>query len=138
MKLSSLTADKFAVGFSALCAIHCLALPLLLALIPSIAGLPLASESFHIWMVIAVIPTSIYALTLGCKKHQQKSILAYGVIGLGFLIVALTLGETLMGEFGEKFFTVLGALVIAFAHFKNYRLCQEKDNCECPSKKSAE
>lgn len=136
MKFSTLTADKLAVSFSTVCAIHCLATPFLVALLPSLAALPLEAESFHLWMVIAVLPTSVYALTLGCKKHKQRSVLRIGIVGLVFLISALAFGESFLGEWGEKGLTVLGAIIIAFAHFKNFRLCQEKEKCPCPNSKS--
>ena len=62
--------DKFAIGLSMLCAIHCLLLPLLLVALPSISALQIENEAFHFWMLAAVIPTSLYALSMGCKKHQ--------------------------------------------------------------------
>jgi hypothetical protein len=35
-----------------------------------------------------------------------------------------------LGEFGEKGVTVAGASVIAFAHLRNHRLCQQMQ-CAC-------
>ena len=112
-----------------LCMIHCLAFPLLVALLPSIAALPLDKEAFHLWMVIAVIPISLYALTLGCKKHKKKSILSFGLLGLVCLVSAVLLGESRIGEAGEKILTVIGALLIAFSHYKNFHQCQHLKNC---------
>ncbi len=51
--------DKMAISLSLLCAIHCLALPLLIVLLPSITALQLYGEDFHLWMLLAVIPTSL-------------------------------------------------------------------------------
>ena len=65
--------DKFAIGLSMLCAIHCLLLPLLLIALPSISALQLQNEAFHFWMLATVIPTSLYALTIGCKKTPTLS-----------------------------------------------------------------
>ena len=114
-----------------LCVLHCLALPLLIIFIPSISTLFFAQESFHFWMVMAVLPTSIYALTLGCKQHKQFSILSYGIVGISCLILAIVFGESHLGEFGEKVLTVIGAGIIAFAHIKNFTLCQQKNDCAC-------
>lgn len=133
--------DKTAIGLSLLCAIHCLAFPLAVVLLPSLAALPLNDEAFHIWMLVAVIPTSIYALTMGCKKHKHFRLLALGFVGISCLIAAVVVGEALHSEIFEKTFTTLGAGVIAFGHFRNYRLCQEtnhasrqgKDACDCPA-----
>ena len=132
MKLLSISTDKLAVSLSALCVFHCLALPALLVLLPSLAALPIHHESFHMWMVIAVIPTSIYALTLGCKKHNKLSVFIYGLVGLSCLIAAVLLGESYIGEAGEKALTVIGAAIIAFSHWKNFQLCQKHSQCPCP------
>lgn len=123
--------DKTAIGLSLLCTLHCLAMPFLFVLIPSAAALPLDNEAFHLWMVVAVIPTSLYALTQGCKQHKRARLLGLGSIGLAFLILALILGESLLGEIGEKIFTVIGAAIIAYAHYRNYQLCQLSDDCAC-------
>ena len=131
MKDIQILTDKTAIGLSLLCAVHCLAFPLMLVLFPNLAALGLHNEAFHLWMVLIVIPTSAYALTLGCKKHKKFNVLTMGLIGLSFLIAALVLGESLIGEMGEKILTLMGAAIISFGHFKNYRLCQAKAPCEC-------
>ena len=48
--------DGAAIGLSALCAIHCLMLPVALTLLPVIATLPLGDESFHKALLFLVIP----------------------------------------------------------------------------------
>ena len=123
-------ADKAGITLSLLCAIHCMALPLLIVLVPSLASLGLQDEAFHFWMVIAVIPTSAYALTMGCKKHKRFRLLTIGSVGLGLLIIAAFFGHDLLGEFWEKALTVAGATVIALGHFYNYSLCQRHQTCQ--------
>ncbi|MTI12948.1 MerC domain-containing protein, partial [Sansalvadorimonas verongulae] len=70
MKTLQIVTDRLAISLSFLCLMHCLALPLLLVTLPSLTVLNLENELFHVGMVAFVIPTSLYALTLGCKKHQ--------------------------------------------------------------------
>ena len=140
MKTAQTVTDRLAIGLSMMCVIHCLALPLLLALLPSMAALQLDNEAFHIWMVIAVLPTSIYALTLGCKQHKRYRLLFLGSIGLALLVIALGLGEEHIGEAGEKTLTVLGAGFVALGHWFNYRLCRlpRQQDCVCSSDKPVE
>ncbi len=123
--------DKTAIGLSLLCTLHCLVFPLILVLSPSLAALGLNDEALHLWMVLAVIPISTYALTLGCKQHRKHGLLAIGLTGLALLIGAVLLGESFLGETWEKILTVIGSGIIAYGHFRNYRLCQHRDNCEC-------
>ncbi|MCV2884175.1 MerC domain-containing protein [Aestuariibacter sp. AA17] len=115
--------DKLAIGLSALCAIHCLAVPSLLLLLPSLAAMQLENEAFHFWMVLTVVPTSVFALATGCKLHQRFHLVVAGGAGLLLLLVALMLGESLIGEAGEKTLTLVGALLVALSHWANIRLC---------------
>ena len=124
--------DKMAISLSLLCAIQCLAFPLLIVMLPSLAALPLDDEAFHVWMVLAVVPTSAYALTMGCKRHKRYRLLFLGLIGLLLLLSALLPGEHLVTEFWEKALTVTGAATIALGHCWNYRLCRHQDFCACP------
>ncbi|AQQ66790.1 hypothetical protein Mag101_03390 [Microbulbifer agarilyticus] len=123
--------DKAAIGLSILCTAHCLMMPLLILFVPSIATLSIAGEQFHQWMVAAVLPTSIYALAMGCKVHKQYRFAAMGIAGLALLVLALVLGEN-AGELVEKGLTLAGATLLAFAHIQNYRRCQQQhSNCGC-------
>jgi hypothetical protein len=129
MTLPTYFADKLAIFFSSLCIAHCLIFPILATLAPSFLLLGLNSESFHLWMVISAIPTSIYALTLGCKKNVHASIFIIGVCGLCCLLSAVILGANVLGEIGEKSLTTIGALLITVAHLKNFKSCQYRDDC---------
>ena len=131
MKNYQTLTDKAAIGLSVICTLHCLAFPIILIVFPSVAALGLNNEIFHLWMVMAVIPTSAYALTLGCKQHRKYQLLAVGLTGLVFLISAVAFGESFLGETWEKVLTTIGAGIITFGHYKNYRLCQNNNRCEC-------
>ena len=131
MKIQAFT-DKMAISLSLLCAIQCLAFPMLIVMLPSVAALPLDDEAFHVWMVLAVIPTSVYALTMGCKQHKRYRLLILGLFGLMFLLSAVFPGEHQISEFWEKVLTVAGAVIIALGHCWNYRLCRHQDFCACP------
>lgn len=131
MKVLNNYLDKSAVTLSLLCVVHCLALPLITVLVPSIIANALNQELFHLMMVVCVLPVSIYALTMGCRKHNKFSIGVYGALGLMTLVSALIFGESHLGEMGEKTLTTLGAIIIAFAHIKNYQLCNKANKCSC-------
>ena len=106
--LESLWLDKAAIGISALCVVHCLAMPLALVALPALASLPVADEHFHLALVFVVIPTSMIALTLGCRRHQRWHVAAWGGVGVVILTVAAVLGHDLLGEMAEKTLTVIG------------------------------
>jgi putative Ca2+/H+ antiporter (TMEM165/GDT1 family) len=82
-------------------------------------------------MLISVIPISIYALTMGCKKHKRYRLFLLGGAGLVLMVVAVLFGHYIGGELGEKTLTLLGAVLIVIAHFCNFRLCRKHNNCAC-------
>ena len=125
------TADKAAVGLSALCVLHCLALPVALTLLPPVAALGLQEEWVHKLLLVSVIPISLYALTLGCRQHRSFWVASAGLLGVLFLVAAATVGHRFFGEAGETSFTLVGAILVAVSHVLNFRLCRESGDCEC-------
>ncbi len=130
MSQTQRVADGASIGLSALCVFHCLALPVLVTVAPSLLALPLNNEAFHLWLVCAVIPISIFALTMGCKKHQRHAVWIVGAIGVGILLMAALGGEA-RGETFERTFTLVGAGIIAIAHYWNYQLCRDAHCDDC-------
>ena len=120
-------ADKFAVSTSTVCAVHCIGLPFLLSVFPAIGTTFFGEESFHVWLLWALIPLSAFSLSLGCKRHRNLSVLLKGVLGVCVLIFTALAGHDLLGAFGERYSTLLGAGLLAFAHFRNFRLCRLSD-----------
>ena len=116
--------DRSAIGLSFLCVLHCLAVPLTLILVPSLAALPIADERIHLLLVLLVLPTSAAALTLGCRQHGLKHILAWGLTGIVILVLAAGLGEGVLGEYGEKILTVVGSVLVAVGHILNFKCCR--------------
>jgi len=113
-----------------LCAAHCLLLPVALVIVPALAVNTFGDERFHQWILLAVLPTSLIALTLGCRRHRHFSVMAAGLIGLSILTLAAFQGHTLFGETGEKIASLLGASLIALAHLRNHSLCKSLQ-CDC-------
>lgn len=133
MNLNTQVVDKFAIIISSLCIAHCLLFPVLIVLAPSLVSLGLTSESFHFWMIVAVLPSSIFALALGCKKHTQSSVFIMGLLGLTCLLLAFFFGNVILGETGEKVLTLIGSLIITYSHVRNFKLCRQLDDCSCHS-----
>lgn len=111
------TADRLALVASGACLLHCLALPLLFAALPALSHVLALSEAFHLWMVAAAIPTSTFALLAGARGRLGP-LLFVGFVGLALLAI----GATIAGETAyEVPVTVLGALILSFAHVLNWR-----------------
>lgn len=109
--------DGVAVGLSALCLIHCLALPLIVAGLPFLAQF--AEGHLHAQMLVVVLPLSIVALGLGFRHHRNPHILLAGVAGMALLTIGALVAHDNWGLFADRAFTIVGALVLAAAHFYN-------------------
>ena len=119
--------DTAAISLSAICLAQCLIMPIAAIFAPTISLLPLADESFHMILLLFVLPVSILAMTLGCKKHKTYGVMVYAVAGLSLMAISAIWGHDLFGEAGEIGATLVGASILSFAHFKNQKLC--KDCC---------
>jgi len=108
-----------ALGASFMCLLHCLALPLVLAALPTLAAIIPLPESFHVWMVAVAVLASGGALILGFRRHRATSPTILGGIGLLLLVQ----GATLSADTSEEVLvTVSGSLFLAVAHVLNWRL----------------
>ena len=123
----STTLDKIAISTSTLCAIHCLTLPLLLAVVPAVGATFLGEESFHETLLWLVIPMSAVALTLGCRQHGDRIVPLIGIAGMLVLIAVGVWGHDVLGETGERIGTLVGSCAIAAGHLRNYMLCRRAD-----------
>lgn len=133
--------DRAAVCLSGLCLLHCLALPLLLALFPLLGHVFMAHETFHQLILVVVLPTTTLALGSGYRRHRRRSVLALGVVGLAGLIVAAFTIHRLGAEEWERAATIAGGLVLAVAHGWNFRLTRAHralQACHCTPQPTAE
>jgi uncharacterized membrane protein len=118
--------DGAAVGLSALCLIHCLALPLVVAGLPFLAQF--AEGHLHKQMLVVVVPLSIVALGLGYRHHRNSRIVTAGAVGMALLAIGATFAHEHWGVFADRAFTIAGALILAAAHFYNSVQTRDRKN----------
>jgi hypothetical protein len=110
--------EGIAVGATIACLIHCLVLPLLVALVPVLSSVLPIPENFHVIALALAIPATAGALFAGFRRHRLALPLIAGTIGLTLLALgAIRWGETPL----EIPLTVLGSIAIAAAHLANWR-----------------
>ena len=115
--------DQVAVTLSGLCLLHCLLLPFIVVILPFLGQF--SDDHLHVEMLIVVIPISTIALWLGFRGHRNVGVVISGLLGL----ILLTIGGTIMhaahGLMADRALTVIGSLILALAHHRNYRLSRE-------------
>ncbi len=112
--------DGAAVVLSGLCLVHCLALPLIVAGLPFLAGF--SEGHLHAQMLVIVLPLSIFALAVGYRRHRDRRVIAAGTVGMLLLIIGGTVAHSQYGIMADRMLTVVGALTLATAHYYNSAL----------------
>ena len=135
--------DRFAILLSGICAIHCIALPLVASLIPLLAvtiqhGHQLHEFWFHQFILVFILPISTIALVAGYRIHRQVLPLLVAGFGLSILVGVAMFAEYLivhhlMPHSGETIVTVTGGIFHATGHVLNV-MATRKLNRQCPVK----
>ena len=131
MKVMQEISDKTAISLSMICLVHCLVLPSFLVILSGYFTLSYENELVHYLLLLIAIPVSFYALINGARNHSNFIYLMMGIVGISSLIFAVTMGVELWDESGEIVFTTIGASLVAFSHYKNYKLCREVECDSC-------
>ena len=117
--------DYTSLSLAGICAIHCFLTPVALILFPVVGSTFFPEEIFHELMLPLVVPASVIAIFLGCRRHKDFSVITLGILGLSFLLVGV-FGAT---GYEESILTLIGAFIMVLGHLRNFRLCR-KDGCE--------
>ena len=119
--------DRAALGASALCLVHCLALPLIIAALPALSHLLSLPESVHLWILLFALPTAGLAFVTGRTRHGAFYPLIIGAFGLVALAIGVAFGNSRL----ETPVTVTGSLLLAAAHIANWRLRHAHADSDC-------
>ena len=146
--------DKLAISMAAICAVHCLLTPVLIVMLPIVATSFFVHQDFHLWMLFLVIPTTSFAIFMGCRKHRDRVVALLSAIGLSVLIFALVLERQQNGgqladsgaacphcvrdvdaqalpTHSLAWINLIGGFFLAGGHFRNYRLCRKQECTDC-------
>jgi hypothetical protein len=112
-------AGAFVAG---LCAVHCLAMPFLLTVLP-LLGLSFLADETTEWMIIfASIILALFSLIPAFRHHRKYRVLLLFAAGIGLIIVSHQFFED---DFFLKVATTsVGAILLISAHLSNRRCCQ--------------
>ena len=104
--------DLYAAGLSALCLLHCLALPLLVTIVPLFAQTA-ESELVHQLLVVATVPVSLRVIRKTFAVHRNRLFIAVVLVGLGLLMLAAFV-EAVSAY--EEPITVVGGVLLCSTH----------------------
>jgi len=113
-----------AIGFSAstLCAIHCAILPFVISFLPLLA-LEFLSKPKLEWAILSVsIALALTSFIVGYYKHHHDI--------EAIMIMALAIAFFVNGRLHdlptlfEEICTPIGGITMAYAHYRNWKLCK--------------
>ena len=110
--------DSAGMTASILCAIHCAVVPLLITVLP-LAGLGFLANPLVEWsMIIFALFIGTYAIGISYLRTHHR-ILPVILLISGFLVIII--GHVFVSGWREALVVPLGGLLIATAHFFNFR-----------------
>lgn len=109
--------DRIAIGLSGLCAVHCFASAVLVALAASAGGLLLNPLVHEIGLAVAILLGAL-ALGRGILMHGYMMPAAIGSLGLGVMAGAIQLPHD---GGAETLWTLIGVGLLALGHDLNHR-----------------
>ena len=118
--------DTTGACLSVACAIHCLAMPLLVAVLPLIGLGFFATERAEVVLISGAIALAIGSLAWGVRHHRRWRALLILIVALAFITTARTAVE---GTFEVVFYSI-GGVLLASAHLVNRHLCKTCPTCE--------
>ena len=104
--------DLYAIGLSTLCVLHCVALPVLVALMP-VAAQAAESELVHRVLVVAAVPVSLRVIWKTRPANGNRLFVSAVFLGLGLLLLAAYM-EAVSPY--EELVTVAGGVLLSSAH----------------------
>ena len=113
--------DRIAIALSAICIVHCLVLPLLVALLPLAVVVFGEAGHFHELMLWLIVPSSVVGFYLGYREHGRVGIGALGVVGMALITAAALLGHGQWTSWLEAGVSLLGSMVLVGAHWINFQ-----------------
>ena len=90
--------DKLSICLSLCCILHCIALPVIILMIPSFASLWINNEKVHVILVLFAVPISLFAMAKSLRVHNNYKCISLAVIGLSLLVGAIFMHDINFGS----------------------------------------
>jgi hypothetical protein len=120
--------DSAGAAASWLCAAHCLALPLLIGVLPLVGLSFLLEETTEkVFIGISVGLAVISLLPSYFREHKKLQAIFLAIAGIGLITLTHFLFEENLTL--KIVFLITGAILISSAHLLNRRLCRECRAC---------
>jgi hypothetical protein len=114
--------DTLGIAASSLCLVHCLAMPVVVGVLPFVGLQVLEGHQAHVMLAAFVLCFALLAIVPGYLRHRRKDILGMMLIGLSLVLYATFCVQSTLGESWELPLITIGNLVLVSTHFRNRAL----------------
>jgi hypothetical protein len=124
-------ADRIGALASFLCAVHCAALPFVLALLPALGLGFLADHGFERGFIVCATLFALATLVSGYRRHHVRRALAFLLPALALLWIGGFVFDVHGGLGWHSLLVALGGSGVALAHLTNLRLVHGHEQAAC-------
>ena len=127
-------ADRVGAVASFLCAVHCAALPFVIAVLPALGLSFLADHKFERIFIAFASCLALTALIRGYRRHHIARPLYFVVPGLALLWIGAWVFDSEDALALHATLVAMGGCCVAFAHVLNLRMTHLYGGCCAPSR----
>lgn len=117
--------DRCGVYVSAACAVHCVALPLLLAAVPAVGVIVWIGEGMETLLALGAVLLAVACLCWGFRIHRKKRLFLTFAAAAAFIVS----GQLFAEGWWEVTLVVTGAFGLIGSHLLNRKLCRSCHTC---------
>lgn len=117
------TVDRFGAGASFVCAVHCAALPIVIALLPAIGLGVFANHAFERGFIAVAALLAITSLLTGFRRHRRLRAFGFLVPGIACLLAGIAIDPD-AHPVSHAALVSIGGTLVAFSHLANLRLAR--------------
>lgn len=112
--------DLLGLSLSGLCLVHCIAFPVVLAVLPAAAVV--SHDAHHHWLhvvlALVLVPIAFASLLPGFLRHRRSTVLYAGALGTAAIAAGAFL-EASLGAGLANAITIAGSMSLVGAHWLN-------------------
>jgi MerC mercury resistance protein len=111
--------DRIGIVLSGLCVVHCVALPLMLPFVTTVAAFA-HSEWTHLALALLIVPTVAFSAWSGYQQHKEASVIWLLAAGTALVLLAMFTGAYFSSEVLEAGITTVGSALLIAGHWRNH------------------
>lgn len=116
------TLDSLGLAASLLCMVHCMSMPFLISVLPTLGLSFLEGHGAHQLLAFFVVGFALAAVLPAYLKHRKNIVLISMIVGITAVLTATYGAGSILPESYELPLITLGNMLVVFTHWRNKHL----------------